>query len=449
MSRSACWILVLLALVLGACGRIPRTSGPLPQEAYVWQRQWTPSVREAAGRASGLSRLVALGAEVDFRREPVRVARVPLDLALGAAGRPVGAALRIHTFPGRFTDSPEAVRLVARLAAGLAAEARRQGLALAEIQLDYDCPESRLDDYPALIAAVREAVRPVPVTITALPSWLRRERAFERVIAAADGYVLQVHFLDPIAGAGDPLVLCDPAAARRAVERAARFRRPFRVALPTYGYQVVFRADGRRAGVAAEGPPVLPPSGGTVRTVRSDPSAMAGLVRDWTADRPAALAGILWYRLPSAGDRLNWPWPTFEAVRAGRMPRAEVAAEARSPAPGLIEIDLVNRGEAEVPWPALLRVGWKDLRMIAADGLSGYRIGLDGPDGARVEQRDSPEDPSRPGDRRTIAWLRFDGAPTAKEIRLETLASLARPDRLPRSVPPGWSPPLGLRPVHP
>ena len=442
-------MLVFLALVLGACGRVPRASGPLPQEAYVWQRQWTPAVREAVGRAEGLSRLVTLGAEVDFRREPVRVARVPFDPALKAAGRPVGAALRIHTFPGRFTDSPEAVRLVVRLSQGLAAEARKQGLALAEIQLDYDCPESRLDDYPALIAAVREAVRPVPVTVTALPSWLRRQRAFERVAAAADGYVLQVHFLDPIAKAGDPLVLCDPDAARQAVERAARFRRPFRVALPTYGYQVVFGADGRRAGVAAEGPPILPPSGGTVRTVRSDPAAMAGLVRGWTADRPAALAGIVWYRLPSAGDRLNWPGPTFEAVRAGRIPRAEVAAEARSPSPGLIEIDLVNRGEAEAPWPGLLRVGWRDLRLMAADGLSGYRVGPDGPGGARIERRDRPEDPSRPGDRRTIAWLRFDGTPAAKEIRLEALASRARPDRLPRSVPPGWSPALGLRPVHP
>lgn len=437
--------------MLGACERAPRASGPLPQEAYVWQRQWTPAVREAVGRTEGLSRLVTLGAEVDFRREPVRVARVPLDPALKAAGRPVGVALRIHTFPGRFTDSPEAVRRVVRLATGLAAEARERGIALAEIQLDYDCPESRLDDYPALIAAVREAVRPVPVTLTALPSWLRRERAFERVIAAADGYVLQVHFLDPIAKAGDPLVLCDPEAARRAVERAARLRRPFRVALPTYGYQVVFGADGRRAGVAAEGPPILPPSGGTVRTVRSDPEAMAELVRGWTADRPAALAGILWYRLPIAGDRLNWPGPTFAAVRAGRAPRAEVAAEARSPAPGLVEIDLVNRGEAEAPWPARIRIGWTDLRMIAADGLAGYRIGSDGPRGARIVRQDRPEAPSRPGDRRTVAWLRFDGAPAAKEIRLEALTPSADPraDRLPRSVPPGWRPALGLRPVHP
>jgi hypothetical protein len=407
-------------------------------------------VRQAVGQASGLSRLVALGAEVDFRREPVRVARVALDPAFGASGRPVGVALRIHTFPGRFTDSPEAVRLVAGLASRLAAEARQQGLALAEIQLDYDCPESRLEDYPALIGAVREAVRPVPVTVTALPSWLRQERAFERVIAAADGYVLQVHFLDPIAGPGDPLVLCDPAAARRAVERAARFRRPFRVALPTYGYQVVFDAQGKRAGVAAEGGPILPPPGGTVRTIHSDPAAMAGLVRGWTADRPAALAGLIWYRLPAGGDRLNWPWPTFEAVRAGRAPRAEVAAEARSPEPGLIEIDLINRGEAEAPWPGRLRIGWGKLHLIAADGLSGYRIGSAGPGTVSLERPDRRlAAPSRPGDRRTIAWLRFDDAPATKEIHLEALPSPARGDRVSRSPPPGWSPALGLRPVHP
>jgi len=38
--------------------------------------------------------------------------------------------------------------------------------------------------------------------------------------------------------------------------------------------------------------------------------AAAGLVREWTRERPEELAGILWYRLPVAGDRLNWPMPT-------------------------------------------------------------------------------------------------------------------------------------------
>src|SRR4029077_5145510 len=95
-------------------------------------------------------------------------------------------------------------------------------------------------------------------------------------------------------------LLCDPAAAKKAVEAAARFRRPFRVALPTYGYVVAFDRQGKGGGLSAEGPLLSWPREAMVRVARSDPAAMAGLVRTWTADRPAALSGILWYRLPSA-----------------------------------------------------------------------------------------------------------------------------------------------------
>ena len=57
--------LALLALL--AC-RHPHASGPLRQEAYVWQRSWTPAVREAVRQANGISGFVVLAAEVDLRQ---------------------------------------------------------------------------------------------------------------------------------------------------------------------------------------------------------------------------------------------------------------------------------------------------------------------------------------------------------------------------------------------
>ena len=71
---------------------------------------------------------------------------------------------------------------------------------------------------------------------------------------------------------------------------------------------------------------------------------MAELVRDWTRGPAPGADGILWYRLPVAGDRLNWSWPTLRAVMAGRAPGRGRAA-VREPEPGLVEIDLVNDGE--------------------------------------------------------------------------------------------------------
>lgn len=370
-------------------------------------------MREAVARSAPFDRLVVLAAEVDLSSRPPAIARIPLDPSL--RGRRIGVALRIGRFrgwgggTGRFADDPETVRGLAELTRSLAAEARARGVPLAEIQLDYDCPESALADYPVLIDAVRAAVAPVPVTVTALPSWLRQERAFRKVAEAAGGYVLQVHALTAPARPGDPAVLCDPVAAARAAEDAGRFGRPFRVALPTYGYGAVFDARGQLLGVAAEGW-----SGPPGQEVRSDPAAMAELVRRWSRDRPAAMTGLLWYRLPVAGDARNWPWPTLRAVMAGRPPRHGLLATVRTPESGLAEIDLNATGEAaEIPPPGI-QVRWSAGTLLAADGLAGYRVRIE-PGGARLRSGSRGRSLA-PGERRTVAWLRFE-APT--EIHVE------------------------------
>jgi len=366
----------LFALLTLACQPAERAAGPLPQEAYVWQRAWTPAVREAVGQASDFAGLTVLAAEIDLSRSPLRAFRVGIDWqTLREAGRPVGLALRIGRFQGwgggtgRFEDEPETVRRLAELAGELVEQARSHGVALREIQIDYDCPESKLSDYPVLVEAVRRGVAPAPVTITALPTWLRQQRAFRNLSRKADGVVLQVH--SP--GSAE---LVDPGEALRAVEEAAKAGQPFRVALPTYS--------------------------------TADPDAMAELVRRWTSDRPPELAGLVWYRLPVASDTRNWARTTLKAVIAGRAPRREIRAALRHPSPALVEIDLLNTGEAEIPLPSPVDLRWDSDTLLAADGLLGYRLLRPGPRAARLE---SPGQRAlRPGERRTIAWLRFQGS---------------------------------------
>lgn len=375
--------LLLLVLLALACQPRERAAGPLPQEAYVWQRAWTPAVREAVGQATDFAGLTVLAAEIDLSHSPLRAFRVGIDWqALRATGRPVGLALRIGRFQGwgggtgRFADEPETVRGLAGLAGELAKQARSHGLGLREIQIDYDCPESKLSDYPVLVEAVRRSVSPAPVTVTALPSWLRQQRAFRSLSRKADGVVLQVH-------SPRSAELVHPAEALRAVEEAAKAGRPFRVALPTYS--------------------------------SADPDALAGLVQRWTAGRPPELAGLVWYRLPVASDTQNWPRATLLAVMAGRAPRREIRAALRRPSPALVEIDLLNTGEAEVPLPSPVGLRWDSDTLTAADGLLGYRLLRPGPRAARLESPE-PSRSLRPGERRTIAWLRFQGFP---EVHVE------------------------------
>ncbi|HEY0552626.1 MAG TPA: DUF3142 domain-containing protein [Thermoanaerobaculia bacterium] len=404
---------VALLALLAAC-RHPSASGPLRQEAYVWQRSWNSAVQEAVRRTPGISGLVVLAAEVDPAQGSPRVARIPLEPSLKSSGKPIGVALRVTTFPSRFADEPAIGKLLAALIQDVILEAEAKRIALSEVQIDYDCPESKLDDFRGLLPLLRRATAPIPLTFTALPNWMGQRRAFAKLIAAADGYVLQVHSLTPPTSPKGDFSVLRAGEAREWVETAARFGRPFRVALPTYGYLAAFDSKGKLVGLSAEGPLLAWPAGLRLREARSDPAAAAGLVREWTRERPPELTGILWYRLPVEGDRLNWTFPTLRAVMTGRVPRGGVRVAVRAPEPGLVEVDLLNTGDGEAAAPSPVSIGWRDGSLLAADGLAGYQTAQD-QGFVRLERRRPGR--LRPGERRTIAWLRF-AAPTEIHVEL-------------------------------
>jgi hypothetical protein len=313
------WPVLILSVALAACHEEAPIHGPLRQEAYVWQREWSPAVRESIAQATDLAGLVVLAAEVDLRPRTPTVIRIPLDTAtLKSYGRPVGAAIRVHAIPGRFLDDPRMVDDLRRLVRDVAAESRAKAISLAEIQIDYDCPEWKLEDYRGLLVSLRQSAAPVPLTVNVLPVWLYQHRAFRQLLEVVDGYVLQAHSLAPPDNLARKIVLTEPRSALAWVAEAARFGKPFRVALPTYSYQIAFDARGKLIGLLAEGPLVSSTEGITVRAAKSDPQAMAGLVRGWTEKRPKELTGIVWYRLPVEGDRGNWSWATLRTVMAGR-----------------------------------------------------------------------------------------------------------------------------------
>src|SRR2546422_1012672 len=137
--------------------------------------------------------------------------------ALRAAKRPIGLALRIGAYPGPFDCNGEVTALLVEQASSLIAEGQANQLQAGELQIDFDCAESKLDGYRVWVEAIRRKIAPVPLTITVLSSWLN-QASFKRLIAGTDGYVLQVHSFQRPMDADAPFTLCDPVAARRAVE---------------------------------------------------------------------------------------------------------------------------------------------------------------------------------------------------------------------------------------
>jgi len=320
--------------------------------------------------------------------------------ALKACGRPIGLVLRVGAWSGPFgADAPQIKTLVA-LAAERLAQARKNGIQLSELQIDFDCAESKLAGYQTWLTALRASVRPIPLVFTALPVWLRHAE-FTGLARAADGFILQVHSLERPTSPVASFTLCDPMRAREWAKQASAVGVPFRIALPTYGYDVAFSSQGKFLGLEAEASREWP-AGTRLLVVEANPSEMCRLAAEWATYRVPNYNGVLWFRLPVPNDGHNWPLPTLLAVLAGKTPQARLETEVSWSEPGLAEVSLVNRGETRVRTLPEIALTWSGTPL-ASDALGGYRL------------EDKTLRPSStieggglaPGQRRPIAWLRF------------------------------------------
>ena len=152
-----------------------------------------------------------------------------------------------------------------------------------------------------------------------------------------------------------------------------------------------------------------------LREVPADPLELAQLVQLWSTNRPAPLRGVIWYRLPVAGDNLNWRWPTLGAIMAGRLPRESYRAEPHRVEPGLVEISLVNGGELDISSRLAVRVRWQNTRLVAGDGLRGFALVEGGSSTVTFQTRTEPcRVPA--GEKQVIGWLRLS---QDREVEIE------------------------------
>jgi hypothetical protein len=417
--------MVAFSVVL-VCGLLePLSTTALPHSVYVWQREWTDGVREGVQRSQAtFAEWVVLVAEVEFRAGIApQVVRVSPDFdCLRRSGRPVGLALRVAPYSGSFAAHRPESRFLVRFVRELLADARHHGIDPATLHLDFDAATKQLGEYRLWLTALREAARPTPVVLTALPTWLESPD-FARLIQAADGYVLQVHSWEPPNAPGREFQLCDTKRARVAIARAASLGQPFWVALPTYGYRAWFAPQGGLVRLAAEGPELRASAGLDMREVRADPAEIAGLVCWLQCHASDHLRGIIWYRLPQSEDRLNWHWRTLQAVIQGRTPEAKTELHLQHMGEGLVEVTAYAAGEADSLLDKSVRLSWAPARLLAADGLAGFAAIRTA--SHTLSLSPSKHQPARlsPGQSLTVGWLRFDH-PTEITIHEENPARL-------------------------
>jgi Protein of unknown function (DUF3142) len=377
-------IVTIAAMLVAACGR---AAAPLTHDAYVWQRQWTPALREAMSSSTDLVRdWRVLVAQAD--RNGAFHAFAPDRDALARSGRPVVLVVRIDGRLASFDDQVLAERIAALTAGWPSTQ-------LAGIEIDYDCPTSRLPAYTTFLVALRSRLGALPLSITALPTWIG-SRDLDALLALPDESVLQVHAVQaPQAGLFDPVV-----ADRWLDEFATHTRKPFRVALPTYGSRVSWNEDGSLLAVESERAALA--AGATSAELYAGPDTLMAFVAHLTEDRPRGLVGVVWFRLPTGDDARAWSLATWRGVVRGQLDTRPLVITlqpgATADAPFEVMLDNVAATDAVPPQRVALPSSCD-----VADGIDGYRL-------HRVDKAlELIADGARPlkaQSRRSIGWAR-------------------------------------------
>ncbi|MCP2075370.1 UNVERIFIED_ORG: hypothetical protein J2Y77_004806 [Pseudomonas lini] len=347
--------LALALLLLSGCEQPPMPS--LDQQLYVWQRQWTPAHEPALRQSHGdFSRLRVLALQA-FPGAGWSRARID-SVMLKADGRPLIAVIRLDG-QLKSLDQDEVITQIQQLLSDWQA----QGLAPVGVEIDHDAGNARLPAYGAFLARLRQALpATLGLSITALPAWLDSP-ALPGLLQTVDSSVLQVHAVsDPRQG------LFDPKQARRWAERwSGVTTRPFYLALPAYGVALLTQESG--APVVESEVPI--DRGGERRELLADPQQVAGLAAQLRTEPPKHLAGLIWFRLPLAGDRRAWSLTTLGAVARGDSLDSRLALQVGEHE-GLYDIRLMNQGNLDSPWPQrlTLAVGACD----GVDALAGYTL---------------------------------------------------------------------------
>lgn len=127
------------------------------------------------------------------------------------------------------------------------------GIAMASIQIDYDCPTEMLGSFARFLSLIRKDLpERTSVSITALPDWFRRGTAVADVIAEADEFVPQFYDLQTH-GPNDPQIAAAVSASRWKAAFDA-FGVPYKIGISTFGRIFKVGSDNRRSYVPDIGP---------------------------------------------------------------------------------------------------------------------------------------------------------------------------------------------------
>ena len=297
------YISFLLFIFTLACDRVEYTDEPLEHHSYIWNRKASDSqaenIRYCHNFLDGFS---ILASEVNWNKNKAIVKNIELPKEKFGIN---SISIRINDFPGKIDSQEEAILEITQKALKRFED---NGFEIDEIQIDFDCSSSKLENYAKLLNSLNKHFTK-KLSITALPSWLK-QGSFAEVIQNCDSYILQLHSLTLPKNINIISPLFDSEKALKWVKQAAKLEKDFSVSLPTYGYFLGFDENGNYMGVSSEqGPKNWPHT----KVLMTDINSVNDFIEAINIKHPKNLKSIFWFRLHNDADNLNW---NSDAIRS-------------------------------------------------------------------------------------------------------------------------------------
>ena len=380
------WALAALALILLALQGTAHSD-----EAYIWQRQWTPELSQAVvAQRSLFSRYRVLGAQ---HISGTQWAEPAIDFgALKSAALPVILVIRLPGAAPLLTAGELASKIVEIRARWLSG-----GVASARVEIDFDCAEAQLERYRTQLVALRALLpKDLFLDITALPAWLKAP-ALPGLLAASDRTTLQVHsVLAPKRG------LFDPRLAEFWIRQFAQLTsKAFTVALPAYGAKLLLDSSGKVIGVEHEAELGTPHA--SALELQTSPESVRTLIDALNLRPVSKLEAPVWFRLPLPSDMRAWAPVTLAAVIKKQVLRAQIRPNFVANSAGGFDVRFSSVGNLNAMSALRFAVNPK----CSGDGIAGYSY-------STGVFKTNLAVQLKPGASRIIGWLRCpDGVPPA------------------------------------
>lgn len=333
----------------------------LTHDAYIWHRVWTEALEESImvandritswhiliAESDGSGKFLVFNSNIRFFK---------------ASWKPVIPVLRLNAIITE-KNQLEIIQNILKIVSFFHAKHAFSG-----IELDYDCPTSKLPNYRQFLIQLRQKLpEKMKITITVLPDWLRSKHIVD-LLNGADEAVLQLHSLNSVdAGifnAKDSLLWTQSFSSISPI--------PFRLALPNYGVSAIMGPNGSIMAVESEMP--IPSMDMRKKEIKVNPRETCSFLENINFGYLKNLEGIVWFRLPTNSDRKSWSLHSWLSALQCHLPKPNLSIYfVPGNSPGTSDIVATNYGDIDAYLPSDILIS-SSSRCNTGDMLYGYQL---------------------------------------------------------------------------